>query len=1442
MVSILFSIILLTFSPVRADENCIKRALKRIVGAKVEKQAPPAAIARVQDAAEAPQAAQVKNADVYEPEFIANPNNVQLPNTKLDERLLTEKAFRESMGDYYHHVDRLLEVDQEPHVLMGSMEFGKLKLGDEIIANQVGGLGMVINDMVKGYPDFLKSRGGGKASFVFPAAKEIPNGTPVTEFKIPMGDKIETVKVEKFIDESGAEIYFFRNRVFDTRSVNAKPNGIYQIPDDVKPFSGRKEWEEAYFFGVFNKSIKKLHEHLGSNIYHGHDHHTAIAAQHIGKDTPATVTIHNAGMGYEGRSWANDFGPGRVADEKYPQGVPHGKREDMEKLLEFHGVDFDTYMKYYEERGDFVSLNAVKFVGDHNLVSGSPVSLGYTDELKMDLSQLFDAVKQERGQSPLDPNKIYRPNGGRDLGNLQGVQNGLGANKHATIHPELSQKSADEFAGFHEALQGDPKIKEIWTSTDLRFGRDLDTPAGKALVHENKAKLKEMLQRASGLDVDPNKPMFTLVSRIVDQKNVDVLAQNIRHIVNNGGQVVIGGLAGDEAGKAVARFMEELQNESELMRKNFKFHNTFANNGLGTLIQGGGDYFVITSKFEPSGLTDIESAWLGTVPLTRKTGGLGKVENSLTYNWADTSDLAGEVKALEGAIDEAIDLYKNNPDKYRDMRIAGMREDFDWNISYSRYFENYRTSALYKLVKNLDEDIAAGKITSEEAVNLTRKVIERLPEDAVVNFTKSLEDKAVVTSFEGNVMKAAIDTHPGIADNLAPRGPPVNIEELFNNSTYGANLVRNEAGEIQGTFIKLRAQGAAKVEVLTSHDEWREGINFLEVNPRTNDWSLYLDGMKPGDQYKFRITHKDGTTTHVVDPVSRNIERDVSGDYLNSVVHDPTSFAWTDNAFKPVAFDEGPLKINPDTIVPDDHNINYRNLADVIIAKAKEEGKSSVSLVNLQGRELLTGGKADEFSLFTPNPNHGNVEDFKYLVNKLHENNINVLMEVGETTVPSSLGSMAPQAFIKLRTEAIDHFVKELHIDGVHYSDLGRFSDEATRANEVKLQQALRERNPDVIIASDDAVKHGFEEELAFTARVTDDPLEYMFNREKMIEFVRQSGMPAYLKETPHGDVPVVLVTKENYPKVKEIMENSYGALASLHPQNATDHGWLRSGDTILDLYNPSERHIARGEFHETGLAWKTTDEYFSRRQQGSKVFFDQVFPLRQEQLDDIEYLQRVRRAAFYRNPYAFYTDANGRSYMNTYFYDKGGAAAAKEVKPHMLKNCSGEHCYSYPLMQSGSQQISAMKSELKELGINYDDLLTDPNMQALQKMIREDVLAADAFNPDTFHYTTLLDKKEYKDALAKVWPGEHSQEDTFKALSFISSIPAVEKHNEVLYGLRGGSSTFPYTDFNRESSTIFFVYDEDPSAVQKFWNATYTNRGPQNSLDASGNKPLNAE
>jgi glycogen synthase len=492
-------------------------------------------------------------------------------------------------------------------------------------------------------------------------------------------------------------------------------------------------------------------EYIGANIYHAHDYHTALAPAYMKPDTVVALTIHNAGPSYQGLYWTKDFGGSRIPHPDYPNGIPSGDLASHEKLLDILGVDLDTHLKYFEhnDNGDFAFINGARFIGENNLIEGMPVSSGYADELMMSQEEVVEKIRLEKGVQPKNLEKIYIPNGGVKFSVLDGIENGLDEKYRAATHPALAKHSPEELVSKLSDSITNPEVRQEWLN-DLHFGQHLDTASGIAEVHQKKALLKSMLQKETGLEINPDKPLFVLVSRISSQKHISVLALNIKHIIDQGGQVIVGGKISDPKdimGVRTARILKHLENDPDL-KGQMKYLDTYVDRDLGALIMSGGDFFPMTSKFEPCGLADIEAAWLGTIPVTRKTGGLGKITHSFTYEWADTTDEKGEVLAFRKTLDEVIKFYKEFPDRFKQMRIDAMKENFSWKVALSRYYENYRTAALYKIIKELNEQTKTNEITLEQAQKIVDIIFEKLPDDLIRNFKRVLLKKQDKTPLE----------------------------------------------------------------------------------------------------------------------------------------------------------------------------------------------------------------------------------------------------------------------------------------------------------------------------------------------------------------------------------------------------------------------------------------------------------------------------------------------------------------------------------------------------------------------------------------------------------------------------------------------------------------------------------------------------------------------
>ena len=672
-----------------------------------------------------------------------------LPNNQIGLTLGQMISLKKKLGkNLFRHVARIIEVDAHPNILMGAMEFGSLYIQGETITAKVGGLAVVINDMIMNFPRFLKKRGRGKISFAFMAYDGIPRCSYVKSFGFWIGHRFETVEIFRYNHEAGATLYFIDHPLFRRRTLRDPSRNLYS-PYAGELYSGREEWEEAFSLALFNRAIAELGKMLDINIYHAHDYHTGLAALYLPNNITKALTIHNAGPGYQGTYWVKNFGGVRNPHPHYQFGVPGGDWRANDHLLSILGVDYHSYMRYFEQHGQFNTLKVVRAIEEDNLIAAIPVSDGYARELKMSPEQISQNIHQQKGHGALYQEHVYIPNGGLELGMLKGIENGLADTVHAKNHPFLKAKKEVELAHIHPAISN-LHDRRAWLN-GFNFGHDLDTDSGIAQVHQTKAQLKEMLQRNAGLEVNAAKPIFVLISRLVSQKNVSIFAHNIEHIVAHGGQVVIGGQAGDDDGRQVVNHLEYLQHLPHLSGQ-VRFYNQFINKEIAALIQAGGDFFVITSKFEPCGLTDIEAAWMGTIPVCRKTGGLGKVKNGLYYLWTDSSDMWGEVFALRQTLDRSIDLFRQQHSRFLSMRINGMKEDFSWDKALSKYFEYYRTSACYKLTKELKKQVEQG-LNPYLAKDKLKSIFTLFPQDLVETFQRILAEKKQHCDFERLIIK-----------------------------------------------------------------------------------------------------------------------------------------------------------------------------------------------------------------------------------------------------------------------------------------------------------------------------------------------------------------------------------------------------------------------------------------------------------------------------------------------------------------------------------------------------------------------------------------------------------------------------------------------------------------------------------------------------------------
>ncbi len=200
-----------------------------------------------------------------------------------------------------------------------------------------------------------------------------------------------------------------------------------------------------------------------------------------------------------------------------------------------------------------------------------------------------------------------------------------------------------------------------------------------------KAKCREELLRAAGLDAASKAPVIGMVGRLADQKGLDIFADAAGHLANMGVRFAILG-AGQEK---YHRMLGELQ---RWRPDRFSIYLGF-NDELAHRIEAGSDFFLMPSRFEPCGLNQMYSMRYGTVPIVRRTGGLADTVQDYDESHGEGTGFAFDAphaNALLSKVHSALQLYENE-DEHRRVMLRGMSQDFSVRRSAERYKALYES-------------------------------------------------------------------------------------------------------------------------------------------------------------------------------------------------------------------------------------------------------------------------------------------------------------------------------------------------------------------------------------------------------------------------------------------------------------------------------------------------------------------------------------------------------------------------------------------------------------------------------------------------------------------------------------------------------------------------------------------------------------------------------
>lgn len=291
--------------------------------------------------------------------------------------------------------------------------------------------------------------------------------------------------------------------------------------------------------------------------------------------------------------------------------------------------------------------------------------------------------------SPTYANEIQTPEFGEGLDGvlrersyaLQGILNGI------------------DVAGFDPAT--DKRIAANYT---------VDDRAGKAVC---KAKLQEEL----GLEVRDDRPLMVMVTRLTRQKGMDLVMYALDRILAGGVQVAVLG-TGDRDYEDGLRYFQDKYPGTMAARIEF-------DPALSQRMYAAADMFLMPSKFEPCGLSQIIAMRYGTLPIVRETGGLK--DTVIPYNEFTGEGTGFSFSNFNGdemgdAVFRAARLFWDNRDAWNQLVTQAMSQDFSWTRSADKYLDLYffmhpeieRPAAVVDEPETVAEPVAAEEPKAEE--------------------------------------------------------------------------------------------------------------------------------------------------------------------------------------------------------------------------------------------------------------------------------------------------------------------------------------------------------------------------------------------------------------------------------------------------------------------------------------------------------------------------------------------------------------------------------------------------------------------------------------------------------------------------------------------------------------------------------------------------------
>lgn len=353
-------------------------------------------------------------------------------------------------------------------------------------------------------------------------------------------------------------------------------------------------------------------------------------------------------------------------------------------------------------------------------------------------------------------------------------------------------------------------------ATDKRIAANytVDDRSGKAVC---KAKLQEEL----GLEIRDDRPLMVMVTRLTRQKGMDLVMYALDRILSGGVQVAVLG-TGDRDYEDGLRYFQDKYPGTMAARIEF-------DPALSQRMYAAADMFLMPSKFEPCGLSQIIAMRYGTLPIVRETGGLKDTVipyNEFTGEGTGFSFTNFNGDEMGDAVFRAARLFWDNRDAWNQLITQAMSQDFSWTRSADKYLDLYffmhpeiERPAGVAEAKAVDEPAAAEaepaatgkKPAAAEELKAEEKPVEAEPVKVDPEVKPAAKPAAKKTTARKTTAKKATTTKAAASKTSAAKATTAKASTTRKRTTAAAK----KAAEAE-VAPEVKAEPAAKAPAKTA--------------------------------------------------------------------------------------------------------------------------------------------------------------------------------------------------------------------------------------------------------------------------------------------------------------------------------------------------------------------------------------------------------------------------------------------------------------------------------------------------------------------------------------------------------------------------------------------------------------------------------------------------